>query len=66
MLIRFVHSRDDAVAFFDSFSYRLALKDAAMPTDGLAFVPPLDPGIDELRDFFTLNIFAKSHAYDTP
>ena len=40
---RFVHSRDDAVAFFDSFSYRPALKDAAMPTDGLAFVPLSTP-----------------------
>lgn len=43
MLIRFVHSRDDAVAFFDSFSYYLALKDSAMPTDGLAFVPLSTP-----------------------
>ena len=44
MLIRFVYSRDDAVAFFDSFSYRgLALKDAAMPTDSLAFVPYSTP-----------------------
>ena len=27
----------------DSFSYRLALKDSAMPTDGLAFVPLSTP-----------------------
>lgn len=43
MLIRFVHSRNDAVAFLDSFSYHLAIKDAAMPTDGLAFVPLSTP-----------------------
>mgnify|MGYP004527709191 FL=1 len=43
MLIRFVHSRGDAVALYDSFSFHLALKDPAMPTDGLAFVPLSTP-----------------------
>ncbi len=43
MLIRFVQSRSDAVALFDSFSYHLAVKDPAMPTDGLSFVPLSTP-----------------------
>ena len=43
MLIRFVRSHSDAVAFYDSFSFHLALKDEAMPTDGLAFVPLSTP-----------------------
>lgn len=43
MLIRFVHSHNDAVAFYDSFSFHLALKDEAMPTDELAFVPLSTP-----------------------
>ncbi len=43
MLIRFVRSYSDAIAFYDSFSFQLALKDEAMPTDGLAFVPLSTP-----------------------
>ena len=52
MLIRFVHSRNDAVAFLDSFSYHLAIKDAAMPTKAvLPSCPSHDPGIDGATGF---------------
>lgn len=43
MLIRFVHASANGVALLDSFSFHLALKDAAMPTDGLSFVPLSTP-----------------------